>query len=263
MTLAAGLVTSGRRPAAPRGRAASHRGRARAPPRSTSATPPCPRDPIVEIDGDLEALNDSDRGHRDGARAVASGVPALPRAGDGELVATMREVFAKPGRDIAADDEVFPLAADSIDLGPAVHDALALELPLAPLCRDACAGLCPTCGVDRNHARCCVPSRPTPTHAGLRSTCSSLPPTGAVRPRLCWSLACSSPLARRIPDGRPQEEDLEGEEPQPAGVAPGRSTPRPAASAPGAAPPSCRTSCAATAAGTTAARPSTSTDAAR
>ncbi len=127
-----------------------------------------PEGSIVEIDGDLEAVSDS---------IVFSGTVRAPwRAvcrrclgpAHGELVVTMREVFAKPGRDIAADDEVFPISADSIDLGPAVHDALALELPLAPLCRDACAGLCPTCGVDRNHARCrCRVDRTDPRWAAL------------------------------------------------------------------------------------------------
>ena len=127
-----------------------------------------PEGSTVEIDGDLEAVNDS---------IVFSGTVRAPwRAvcrrclgpAQGEIVVTMREVFAKPGRDIAADDEVFPIAADSIDLGPAVHDALALELPLAPLCRDACAGLCPTCGVDRNHARCsCRVDRTDPRWAAL------------------------------------------------------------------------------------------------
>ncbi len=80
----------------------------------------------------------------------------------------MREVFAKPGHDAAGEDDIFPISADSIDLGPAVHDALALELPLAPLCRESCAGLCPTCGVDRNHARCsCRVERGDPRWAAL------------------------------------------------------------------------------------------------
>jgi DUF177 domain-containing protein len=127
-----------------------------------------PEGATVEVDADLEAVNDS--------IVVTATVRAPWRAvcrrclgpAQGELVVTMQEVFAKPGRDIAADDEVFPIAADSIDLGPAVHDALALELPLAPLCRDTCAGLCPTCGVDRNHVRCrCRVERTDPRWAAL------------------------------------------------------------------------------------------------
>jgi uncharacterized protein len=109
---------------------------------------------LIELDGDLESLTD--------AIVFTATVKAPWRAvcrrclgpAHGSLVASIREIYAKPGREIAGEDDVFPISADTIDLGPAVHDALALELPLAPLCRDACAGLCPICGVDRNHARC-------------------------------------------------------------------------------------------------------------
>ncbi|MDH2903577.1 MAG: YceD family protein [Actinomycetota bacterium] len=55
------------------------------------------------------------------------------------------------------DDEAYPIENDFIDLAPMVRDAILLELPLAPLCRDDCRGLCPYCGIDRNEASCdCV-----------------------------------------------------------------------------------------------------------
>lgn len=123
---------------------------------------------VVEIDGELEALGDGivfTATVRAPWRAVCRRCLGPAR---GEMVTTMSEVFARPGRDIAGEDDVFPISSDSIDLGPAVHDALALELPLAPLCRDACAGLCPMCGVDRNHARCsCRVDRTDPRWAAL------------------------------------------------------------------------------------------------
>ena len=44
-----------------------------------------------------------------------------------------------------------------IDLGTLVLEAVALALPVQPLCREDCAGLCPRCGTDRNAGRCsCV-----------------------------------------------------------------------------------------------------------
>lgn len=44
-----------------------------------------------------------------------------------------------------------------IDLEPAVREYGLLELPMAPLCRTDCAGLCPQCGVNRNEQSCqCV-----------------------------------------------------------------------------------------------------------
>ena len=52
------------------------------------------------------------------------------------------------------DDETYLIENDFADLAPLVHDAIFLDLPLAPLCRDDCRGLCPQCGIDRNEASC-------------------------------------------------------------------------------------------------------------
>jgi uncharacterized protein len=41
----------------------------------------------------------------------------------------------------------YSLDGDLLDLEPALRDALVLALPLAPLCRDDCPGLCVDCGV--------------------------------------------------------------------------------------------------------------------
>lgn len=55
------------------------------------------------------------------------------------------------------DEEAYLIENDQIDLAPLVHDAILLDLPLAPLCREDCRGLCPYCGIDRNEASCdCV-----------------------------------------------------------------------------------------------------------
>ena len=110
---------------------------------------------VLEIDGGPRVAVRRDRGHAHGTSTVASRVPALPRAA--RTVSSSR-AFVRCTRSrtrAPTDDEVFPISADSIDLGPAVHDALLLELPAGspvPRClRRACAR---SCGVDRNHARC-------------------------------------------------------------------------------------------------------------
>jgi uncharacterized protein len=46
----------------------------------------------------------------------------------------------------SADEDERRLEGDFIDLEPIVRDAMVLALPLSPLCRDDCPGLCPTCG---------------------------------------------------------------------------------------------------------------------
>ena len=52
------------------------------------------------------------------------------------------------------DDEAYLVENDFVDLAPLCHDAIFLDLPLAPLCREDCKGLCPFCGIDRNEASC-------------------------------------------------------------------------------------------------------------
>jgi uncharacterized protein len=52
------------------------------------------------------------------------------------------------------DEETYLIEDDFIDLAPLAHDAIFLDLPLAPLCREDCKGLCPFCGIDRNEETC-------------------------------------------------------------------------------------------------------------
>ena len=40
------------------------------------------------------------------------------------------------------------------DLAAFFHEMVALALPVKPLCREECAGLCPHCGVDRSESSC-------------------------------------------------------------------------------------------------------------
>jgi uncharacterized protein len=46
-----------------------------------------------------------------------------------------------------SEDPLPELQDDLIDLLPVLRDAVVLDLPLAPLCREDCLGLCPDCGV--------------------------------------------------------------------------------------------------------------------
>lgn len=43
---------------------------------------------------------------------------------------------------------------ETIDLSDAVRDNILLALPMKPLCREACAGLCPQCGANLNYGKC-------------------------------------------------------------------------------------------------------------
>jgi uncharacterized protein len=43
---------------------------------------------------------------------------------------------------------------DVIDLAEVMREQFYLALPMKPLCRDECQGLCPVCGVNRNTGTC-------------------------------------------------------------------------------------------------------------
>ncbi len=54
----------------------------------------------------------------------------------GELSVGLREIFESH----PVEGETYQLDADHVDLEPALRDALALALPLAPLCDETCTG---------------------------------------------------------------------------------------------------------------------------
>jgi DUF177 domain-containing protein len=84
----------------------------------------------------------------------------------GEISVHVDELFEL----VPLEGETYKLDEDVIDLEPMVRDALLLELPLAPLCAPDCAGLCATCGVNRNLTQCeCVTTEIDPRWAALRS----------------------------------------------------------------------------------------------
>lgn len=111
-----------------------------------------PRLPLgqVLVDARLEALSDG---------VVVSGTVAARWRGDcrrclvaleGPLRVPVHELYQVR----VTDPDAFPLEHDQLDLRPMVREALMLEAPANPLCREDCAGICPTCGIDRNSAAC-------------------------------------------------------------------------------------------------------------
>lgn len=89
-----------------------------------------------------------------GTRTASWGaaVAGQPRAG--------RRALTWESDEELEDDEAYAIVDDDLDLRPMVRDAVVLELPLAPLCRADCRGLCPQCGADLNEETCqCEPPR--------------------------------------------------------------------------------------------------------
>ena len=58
-----------------------------------------------------------------------------------------QELFSYQPAAGSGDEDGYALAGDLLDLEPVLRDALVLALPLAPLCRPDCPGLCAECGV--------------------------------------------------------------------------------------------------------------------
>ncbi|WP_244375560.1 YceD family protein [Streptomyces ficellus] len=81
-----------------------------------------------------------------------------------EVAADFQEMFSYPSdssdarghRKEAADDDaeddedMTPLEDGMFDLEPVLRDAVVLALPMQPVCREDCAGLCAECGASLN-----------------------------------------------------------------------------------------------------------------
>lgn len=60
----------------------------------------------------------------------------------------LQELYFYPEKE--ADEDASRIQDDTIDLDPALRDAVVLDLPFSPLCRDDCLGLCSECGAVLN-----------------------------------------------------------------------------------------------------------------
>jgi uncharacterized protein len=68
------------------------------------------------------------------------------------------------------DLDLYGYEGDEIDLEPLLREQVLLAVPYAPLCKTACAGLCPRCGTDLNAASCdCDRDVPDPRLAALKN----------------------------------------------------------------------------------------------
>jgi uncharacterized protein len=55
--------------------------------------------------------------------------------------------------------QVFGLDLEEFDVTEDIREAVYIDLPLTPICREGCLGLCPMCGKNRNQSDCsCKPA---------------------------------------------------------------------------------------------------------
>jgi uncharacterized protein len=95
------------------------------------------------------------------------------------FVAETRVVFLPPTSDVPSGEEsilgveseldLYMHDGTTLDLRPLVREQVVLSLPVQPLCRDDCAGLCQVCGGNRNVELCtCQAGSDDPRFAILR-----------------------------------------------------------------------------------------------
>ncbi len=69
---------------------------------------------------------------------------------DARIAATLTQLYGN-----ADDEDALPISGDGrIDLDAPIRDELGMAVPLTPICREDCKGLCATCGTDLNTDPC-------------------------------------------------------------------------------------------------------------
>jgi len=100
---------------------------------------------------------------------------------DEPLASRFTLTFARELPDVSDDSEegeielsaeemgLIPFSGDEIDLGDALAEQVLMALPMRPLCRTECRGLCPHCGANLNEVDCgCVSPVFNPKFAALK-----------------------------------------------------------------------------------------------
>ena len=121
-------------------------------------------DALVHVGLHLESMNDG---------IVVHGAVSVPWHGTcrrcleptgGVSVSDVDELYQR----VLTDPDAFEIVGDQLDLRPIARELVLLDAPLTPLCREDCAGLCPTCGKDLNQGACeCAAPPADPRWAAL------------------------------------------------------------------------------------------------
>ncbi len=96
----------------------------------------------------------------------------MPIASDFDLRYVPRtENIGEGEREVEEDDLATAFYdAEQIDLSHLIMEQFQLAVPMKPLCKDACRGLCPQCGTNLNTGSCdCNPAWEDPRLAALRA----------------------------------------------------------------------------------------------
>jgi uncharacterized protein len=98
-------------------------------------------------------------------------VPAAVEKAGARASASSKDDDDEDGTEMSEDDpSIVTYDEPRIDLAQVAREQCYLALPMKPLCRPDCQGLCPECGINRNTGTCTCESRwEDPRLAGLKS----------------------------------------------------------------------------------------------
>jgi uncharacterized metal-binding protein YceD (DUF177 family) len=126
------------------------------------------------------------------------------------------DLFFLPHReDVKADEEdedevelkesdlvVAYYRGNRLDLGEVVREQLFLSVPMKRLCQDACQGLCPSCGANRNRVRCACVVDATSLHPGVADATSpdeeGAQSRSALRPEIADAISPDGKSAKSL-----------------------------------------------------------------
>jgi uncharacterized protein len=87
---------------------------------------------------------------------------------EGDVDLEVCEMFVAPGHEAPPEEDSYKIDGLEMNLAPMLRDAVALALPLNPICKMDCAGLCAHCGKDLNEGPCgCKEEEMDPRWAAL------------------------------------------------------------------------------------------------
>ena len=66
-----------------------------------------------------------------------------------------------PEMELSGEDlDVYYYEGDEINIDPFIYEEVVLNMPVRPLCSEACKGICPQCGKNKNTEQCDCPEAP-------------------------------------------------------------------------------------------------------
>jgi uncharacterized protein len=112
-----------------------------------------PDDVPVSVDGRIESVVEGLLVTAEITATIRSECARCLTEVSDQLKVDVQELFARTPSE-AEEEGYAVLPGDLLPLDTMVRDALVLAFPAIPRCRPDCAGLCPTCGADRNTTDC-------------------------------------------------------------------------------------------------------------